>query len=128
MNNLLDTNIIIYSASSEHSYLRPLVKDRLNAVSVVSHIETLGYYKITEEEKTYFSTIFNLLPSLPINDAVIQKAINLRQEQKMSLGDSIIAATALLYDLTLVTRNVDDFKHILELTVIDPMIDPNAIY
>ena len=128
MNNLLDTNIIIYSALSEHSYLRSLVKDRLNAVSIVSHVETLGYYKITAEEKVYFSTIFNLLPSLPVNDAVIEKAINLRQEQKMSLGDSIIAATALLYDLTLVTRNVDDFKHILELTVIDPMIDPNAIY
>ena len=121
MNNLLDTNIIIYSASSEYSYLRSLVKDKLNAISIVSNVETLGYHKITGEEKIYFSTVFNLLPSLPINAAVIEQAISLRQEQKMSLGDSIIAATALLYDLTLVTRNVDDFKHISGLKIINPI-------
>jgi hypothetical protein len=35
----------------------------------------------------------------------------------MRLGDAIIAATALVHDLPLVTRNVDDFQHIAELEV-----------
>ena len=30
----------------------------------------------------------------------------------MKLGDAIIAATALEYEIPLVTRNEDDFKHI----------------
>jgi predicted nucleic acid-binding protein len=38
----------------------------------------------------------------------------------MGLGDAIIAATALEYDLPLVTRNEDDFKHIAELKIINP--------
>lgn len=36
------------------------------------------------------------------------------------LLDSIIAATALEYDLPLATRNTRDFRHIEGLTLIDP--------
>lgn len=38
----------------------------------------------------------------------------------MKLGDAIIAATALGYGQALVTRNVDDFKHIVGLQLINP--------
>jgi predicted nucleic acid-binding protein len=38
----------------------------------------------------------------------------------MTLGDAIIAATALVYDRTLVTRNIGDFLWIAELTLINP--------
>lgn len=39
----------------------------------------------------------------------------------MSLGDAIIAATALENDLTLATANIKDFKHIEGLKLINPM-------
>jgi predicted nucleic acid-binding protein len=38
----------------------------------------------------------------------------------MTLGDAIMAATALVYGKTLVTRNIDDFRWIAELTLINP--------
>ena len=38
----------------------------------------------------------------------------------MSLADAIIAATALEYGVPLVTRNVDDFKHIPGLDLRNP--------
>jgi predicted nucleic acid-binding protein len=38
----------------------------------------------------------------------------------MSLGDSIIAGTALVYNLTIVTRNVADFSWMTELKVFNP--------
>ena len=50
------------------------------------------------------------------SDAVI----TLRQQKKMSLGDAIIAATALTHALPLVTRNVQDFRHIAGLKLINP--------
>ncbi len=55
-----------------------------------------------------------------MNDAVAEAAILLRRARRMKLGDALIAATALLYDLPLVTRNVDDFKHIAGLRLINP--------
>jgi predicted nucleic acid-binding protein len=38
----------------------------------------------------------------------------------MSLGDALIAATALVHDLTLVTRNVEDFQWIQGLLLLNP--------
>ena len=38
----------------------------------------------------------------------------------MSLGDAIIAGTAVVYDLTVVTRNIDDFRWISDLKLLNP--------
>ncbi|HBA67376.1 MAG TPA: hypothetical protein DCZ48_14605 [Methylococcaceae bacterium] len=59
----------------------------------------------------------------PVNLQVIQTAVMLRQQRKMSVGDAVIAATALEYHQTLVTRNVDDFDWIEGLKVINPIED-----
>jgi predicted nucleic acid-binding protein len=52
---------------------------------------------------------------------VIDEAIRLRQLRKISLGDSIVAATAIARHLTLATHNTDDFSWISGLALIDPM-------
>jgi predicted nucleic acid-binding protein len=38
----------------------------------------------------------------------------------MSLGDALVAGTALVHELTLVTRNVDDFQWIQGLSLLNP--------
>jgi predicted nucleic acid-binding protein len=40
--------------------------------------------------------------------------------RKLSLGDALVAGTALAHERTLVTRNTDDSKWIAELTLLDP--------
>ena len=52
------------------------------------------------------------------------EAIRLRQQRKMSLGDSLIAGTALTHGLKLVTCNIADFRWIPALTLIDPLAAP----
>ena len=46
---------------------------------------------------------------------------SLRQARKMSLGDSLIAATALVFGRQLLTRNVQDFASVPGLVVVDPL-------
>ena len=41
----------------------------------------------------------------------------------MGSQDAIIAATAWLYDIELFTRNVDDFKHIEDIIISNPVHD-----
>jgi predicted nucleic acid-binding protein len=48
------------------------------------------------------------------------KTAYIRKHHKIKLPDAIIAATALVYDLTLVTRNTKDFVAISGLTIVNP--------
>lgn len=116
---LLDSNILIYSCQTEFVYLKPLVLNTKNCVSHISKLEVLGFPRLTEIEKQYFENVFRILKIMPINETVIDKAIELRQQFKMKSNDSIIAATALLNNMEVYTKNIDDFKNITGLTVIN---------
>ena len=63
-------------------------------------------------------TFFGTITSLPITSEITQLAIRLRQQRKRSIGDAIIAATALTHNLPVVTNNVADFLSVEGLTVI----------
>lgn len=117
---LLDSNIIIYASQRENEFLREFIAENFPYVSVISYIEVLGYHKLTDEDKTYFEEFFNASQILPISQAVIDQAVRLKQMRKMSLGDAIIAGTALVYDLTVVTRNTEDFNWVTELKLFNP--------
>jgi predicted nucleic acid-binding protein len=46
--------------------------------------------------------------------------INICRQSKIKLPDAIIAAIALVHNLTLLTRNVSDFKNISKLIYMNP--------
>ncbi len=73
-------------------------------------MEVLGYHRMTREDKKDFEELFEYAEIYPISSLIVELAITLRQKRKMSLGDAIIAATALQKHQTLVTRNVKDFN------------------
>ena len=65
--------------------------------------------------------MFRILQTLPIDESVVREAVRVRQLKKISLGDSLVAATALVHGLEIVTRNTADFAGIPGLTVINPI-------
>jgi toxin FitB len=118
---LLDTNIVIYASLTEYAYLRPLLLDRQNAVSAITHLEVLGFSKLSLADKHYFENTFTLLQTFDVTTSVIEQAIQLRQLRKMTVGDAIIAATALLYNYEIYTRNTEDFASIPQLKIYNPI-------
>lgn len=118
---LLDSNIVIYSTQPEFQSLRDLVTEYSPAVSVVSYIEVLGYHRLGSEDRKILYEFFEAAHILPLTDRVADFAVKLRQQRSMSLGDSIVAATALVHDLTLVTHNTKDFRWIASLKIYDPI-------
>ena len=119
---LLDSNIIIYSGKLSYSYLRSLITDPESIVSIITIMETLGYHKITDDEKLYLQSVYQLVSSVPISTEIVSNVISIRQQKKVSLGDAIIAATAIIYDCTLYTHNIKDFADIEGLKIIDPIL------
>src|SRR4029079_2962534 len=118
---LLDSNVLIYAALPEHSALRRLIEENSPAVSVISRIEVLGYHRLQPTERQLLTQLFDLTEILPLSADIVQQAIELRQQRKMTLGDSIVAATALIENRLLVTRNTDDFQWIPGLRILDPL-------
>jgi predicted nucleic acid-binding protein len=120
---LLDSNIIIYAAQPEQAALRQFIETHTPAVSVISYIEVLGYHKLTAEDRQFLEQFFQTAERLPLSETVVQWAVKLRQRRKMSLGDSIVAGTAIAHERTLVTRNTDDFRWIEEIKLLDPLAE-----
>jgi hypothetical protein len=118
---LIDSNIIIYSASKEYSYLRDLFKEENIFVSEISLLEVLGYGSITNEQDKYFNAVFSIVNKIPVTTEIILDAIKLRKVNKLSVGDSIIAASAIALNLSLLTNNVSDFKKIKSLQIKNPI-------
>ena len=117
---LLDTNIVIYSCKADGDLLQQWTRHPNAAIASIARVEALGFTGISASEESRIRSYLNESLVYPLDDEIIERAIGLRQQRRMKLGDAVIAATALEYDLPLVTRNEGDFKHIAELTIFNP--------
>jgi predicted nucleic acid-binding protein len=117
---ILDTNVFIYLANG--TLARQVVAKVDIAHSSVTKIEVLGFSSIPANELLLLEALFSESYGLTLTDSVVDRAIKLRQAKRMSLGDSIIAATALEHDLELWTANVDDFRHIEDIKLANPLV------
>lgn len=90
-------------------------------MSIISRVEVLGWHRLADAERSAFEALFRLLDIVHPTSATFETAIRLRQTRKMTLGDALIAATALERGLTLATRSVDDFRHVAGLALFDPL-------
>lgn len=118
---LIDSNLIIYATQPAYPQLRAWILTRLPKVSVISRVEVLGFHGLQAAEKVALEALFEPLDLLYPGTVTFEKAIRLRQRRRMTLGDALIAATALEHGLTLATRNTADFQWIDELPLIDPL-------
>ena len=123
---LLDSNILIYGADDGEPRLDAILDRTDLAVASVTRIVTLGFHRPSETERAWLSAAIGRMKVLALSDAVEERAIALRQGRKMGLADAVIAATALVHGLRLVTRNVDDFKHIPGLDLDNPFAQPES--
>jgi predicted nucleic acid-binding protein len=57
---------------------------------------------------------------IEINSEIKLKAVEIRKQTKIKLPDAIIASTAIVYKMSLITRNTNDFSKIGSLEVVNP--------
>lgn len=117
---LLDTNTVIdYSVQRLPENAVKLIAGILDdqpQISVITKIELLGFSTVPAQIVTFTENA----DIIGLDDDIIERTIKLRKELKIKLPDAIIAATSLVFNLILVTRNISDFKNIAGLQVLDP--------
>ena len=120
---LIDTNAVIdylgkRLPDSGMDFMNTII-DAIPNVSVITKIEVLGF-KAPEEHYQLLDQFMNDASVLDLSNNVVEASILIRKNHKTKLPDAIIAATALVYDLVVISRNISDFKNIQDIKVIDP--------
>jgi predicted nucleic acid-binding protein len=129
---LIDSNLVI-----EHLAEIPEASQSLDqfaqdgiVISIVTYMEAFQGVVRSEQPSVAvkkFHAFAEQVLILPFSFAVAERCARLREtlrsqnkRVKSRALDLIIAATALEYGLTLVTRNIDDFKDIPDLSLSQP--------
>lgn len=101
---ILDSNIVIYAFEPKcrESGLESFLLQGDFSVSVITR-EVLGYWRNSDAEYERFDLFFDAPHVIAISSEIIDRAIRLRRQRSMGLADAIIAATASLHRLPLVT-------------------------
>jgi len=115
---LFDSNIIIYLSKRELPFSF-VDKFDDHFISVITYMEILSYNFSSKSEENFIIELLDLFKVVYINRETADEAIEIRKKNRIKLPDAIIAATAIINELFLVTRNIDDFKNVA-VNIINP--------
>lgn len=104
---LLDTNAVIglLNGAPVANKLRTTIdlQPENTAVSQITKMELLGFADITVTEENAIQLFLSKITVFPIDAAIEVRTIELRKTRKIKLPDAIVAATAIVNGLQLVT-------------------------
>lgn len=101
---LLDTNIIIDLLKQNNNLLK-VQNIALNtcAVSQISRMELLSFPKLTKQEDSAIRNLMKVMTTFMLTEEIEHTTIMFRHAHGGKLPDAIIIATAIVYDLELLT-------------------------
>lgn len=113
INLLIDTNIALYLLNGNKSLIGVLNRKNL-FVSFISELELLGYKNISEKEKRTIQNFLNDCTIIDCSSEIKITTINLKQKYNIKLPDALIAATAKVMNMTLLSADTG-FNQIQEI-------------
>jgi len=118
MKYLVDSNIIIYHLNNESLATEFLLNNANQcAISQITYIEVLSF-PFTPEQERDVKNLLERFKMIDVNKEIaIQATVN-RKIKKIKIPDNIIASTAQVNNLILVTRNSLDFNA-LDVQILD---------
>jgi predicted nucleic acid-binding protein len=123
MGYLIDSNVIIDFCNGKlTSGARNLLQNISPEISIITQIELFGTKNIVREEIELLEKFTAITTVHPVSIDFVPATIQIRQSAGIKLPDAIIAATAVVLGLVLVSRNISDFKKVVGLHVIDPYV------
>jgi predicted nucleic acid-binding protein len=120
---LIDSNVVIGYLDRKlpadgMEFMNTIVEGVVN-ISVITQIEVLRFNAPPHAMKV-LDDFIDYANVCPLDRAVVNATIAISKHSKIKLPDAIIAATAIVGKMTLLTRNIGDFKNIEGLTYLNP--------
>jgi predicted nucleic acid-binding protein len=94
---------------------------------VITEIELLCWKNGTEKDMKILKNFIDETKIIDLEKEIKLETIKIRKNHSIKLPDAIIAATAIVKDYSLITRNVEDFKNISNLTLQNPWEQQGSI-
>jgi len=120
---LLDSNVVIGFLDNrlpqKGMKLVSEVVDNIPNISIISKIEVLRY-NTTKSAMQILEDFMGYSNICELDKNTVIETIKLCRLSKIKLPDAIIAATCLVNKYVLITRNIKNFDHIIDLTIINP--------
>ena len=124
VNFLIDTNTLIYYFKNEIPEAKAKELDSAFLIecniSIMTKIELLSFHGSSKEDEAQTVSFITDCTLFHLTDEIVAKTIALRKQYRLKIPDAIIAATAMVNNMTLVSRNDKDFQQIKHLKYINP--------
>ena len=114
INFVADTNALIYLLNG-NTCMTPYLDKNLS-YSVISEMELLSYSGITESEENCIKSLLKECEEVALSAEIKEKTIEIRKKYKTKLPDAIVAASAIVSGLPLITAD-KGFNQIVELNL-----------
>lgn len=126
INYLFDTNAVIDFLAGNFpngatTWTENAIDNNEIVLSIINRMEILGF-NAKPSELSLLTEFIDAVIVLPLTNEIADKTIDIRKSRKIKLPDAIIAATAIVHDLTLVSRD-KGFKGIPDLKYINALTD-----
>lgn len=121
---IVDTDILIDAARGVGDAVRCLEQIEQNSepcISVITHMEMIAGCR-NKKELRLLDGFLKRFQEIPLDEEISDEALNLVQTYRLSHGlmipDAIIAATAIVSDIRLATKNQKDYRFITNLRLL----------
>ena len=121
---LIDSDVLIEYLRGIKKAYNFLLKENFKGKLWISVINVMEIYSGRDtkspKKERIINEFLNSFKIIPINKEIAIKAGKIRRDYQKPFADAIVAASALAYNLFLVTRNKKHFAKIENLKVISP--------
>ncbi|MHB9147787.1 MAG: type II toxin-antitoxin system VapC family toxin [Candidatus Amoebophilus sp.] len=120
---LIDNNVI--SSYLEGNFKESAIQfiseviDQGPNLSVITEIEALSWINPDKSKEAILQAFIEEANILYITHDIVKECVRIRRNKKMKTPDALIAATAIIYNMILLTSDTD-FNNIPTLQVVDP--------
>ncbi len=102
LKQLLDTNVILYFLAGK--LISPL-PDNDYCISVITQLELLSFPSLNDESENMIQAFIDQVEIIGLTPEIIKETVIIRRKHKLKLPDSIIVATAKIFNVVILTND-----------------------